>query len=34
VAEHTFWIGVAPIITRPMQEYVVEKFAEFMKKYE
>ena len=34
VAEHTFWIGVAPIISRPMQEYVVEKISEFMKKYE
>ena len=33
VAEHTFWIGVFPGITRPMQNYVVEKFAEFVKRY-
>ena len=27
------WIGVAPIITRPMQEYVVEKIGEFMESH-
>jgi CDP-6-deoxy-D-xylo-4-hexulose-3-dehydrase len=31
VMNQTLWIGVAPIITRPMQEYVVEKIGEFMK---
>jgi len=33
VAENGFWIGVAPIITRPMQEYVMEKIREFIKRY-
>ena len=33
VTKNTFWIGVAPVVTRPMQNYVVEKFAEFMKRY-
>lgn len=33
VAANTFWIGVAPIISRPMREYVVERVAEFMGKY-
>jgi CDP-6-deoxy-D-xylo-4-hexulose-3-dehydrase len=31
VAENTFWMGVAPIITRPMQEYVADKMMEFTK---
>ena len=31
IMENTFWIGVAPIITRPMQKYVVKKFREFMR---
>jgi len=33
VTNNTFWIGVAPVVTRPMQNYVVEKFAEFLKRY-
>lgn len=31
VMENTFWIGVAPIITPPMREYVAEKMTEFVK---
>lgn len=31
VMNQSFWIGVAPIITRPMQEYVVGKIGEFIK---
>lgn len=33
VADGGFWIGVAPIITRPMQGYVMEKVREFIKRY-
>lgn len=33
VMNNSFWIGVAPIITRPMQEYVVTKIGEFIEKY-
>jgi len=32
VMNSTFWMGVAPIITPPMREYVVEKMREFVKK--
>lgn len=32
VMNSTFWMGVAPIITPPMREYVVEKMREFIKK--
>lgn len=31
VMNQTFWLGVAPIITPPMREYVVEKMMEFKK---
>src|SRR5688572_16634239 len=31
VMNHTFWMGVAPIITPPMREYVVEKMMEFVR---
>lgn len=31
VMNQTFWIGVAPIITPPMREYVAEKMTEFVK---
>lgn len=34
VTNNTFWIGIAPVVTRPMQEYVVEKVSDFLKGYE
>jgi len=32
VMGNTFWIGVYPGLTQEMREYVVQSFAEFMKK--
>lgn len=33
VTNHGFWIGVFPGITKPMQEYVVQKIFEFVKRH-
>jgi CDP-6-deoxy-D-xylo-4-hexulose-3-dehydrase len=32
VMENGFWIGVSPVVTPRMSEYVVEKFIQFMRK--
>jgi CDP-6-deoxy-D-xylo-4-hexulose-3-dehydrase len=31
ITESTFWMGVSPVVTPPMREYVVEKMFEFVK---
>lgn len=33
VMDQSFWIGVAPVVTPPMREYVVQKFFDFAGKY-